>query len=109
MPFLESMSRWKLFGSWLAYWALLIVVGLGPAIPPIWRATHAGPDQGSIQLSFGNGGFLLKVFDAGATIYSGSIHFLPFALLVAGPPLALWLTWRRSRSHRSSSDAPVGR
>ena len=105
---LRSWSAGKLFVSWIAYWALLIAIGLGPAIGAIWRVSRGAKDQGSAALSFGDGVFSLKVTNIGATTYSGSIHVLPLTLLVAGPPLLLWLLWVASRSKRSSPDV-VGR
>jgi hypothetical protein len=104
LKFLRSWSAGKLFASWIAYWVLLIAVGLGPAIAAIWKVSQAAKDQGSVALSFGNGSFSLKVINVGATIYSGTIHLLPLTLLVAGPPLLLWLAWLASRSTRNTPD-----
>jgi len=108
LKFLRSMSAGKLFASWVGYWILLIAVGFSPALVAIWRATQAAHDQGSVSVSFGNGVFSLNVLEKGATIYAGSIHVLPLALLVAGPPLALWLVWLMSRSKRDVPQATVG-
>ncbi|HEV8215244.1 MAG TPA: hypothetical protein VGP95_05400 [Gemmatimonadaceae bacterium] len=109
MRLLRSWSAGKLFTSWIAYWILLLAIGLAPAIGPIWRATHAEPDKGSLNMSFGSDGFSLNVLKDGATLYSASIHLLPLALLVAGPPLLLWLLWVASRSKRGNPDAVIGR
>jgi hypothetical protein len=108
LKFLRSMSAGKLFASWVGYWILLIAIGLGPALAAILRATQAAPDQGTVNVSFGNGAFSLSVLEKGATIYAGSIHVLPLALLVAGPPLALWLLWFASRSKRDVPQATIG-
>ena len=104
LKFLRSWSAGKLFVSWIAYWVLLIAVGLGPAIAAIWRVSQAAKDQGSVALSFGDGSFSLKAINAGVTLYSGSIHLLPLTLLVAGPPLLLWLAWFASRAKRNTPD-----
>ena len=109
LKFLRSWSAGKLFASWVAYWLLLGGVTLGPAIAAIWRATQAEKGKGSFSMSFGDGVIALDVLDTGAKIYHGSIHFLPLALLLAGPPLLLWLAWFASRSRRSTPDAMVGR
>ena len=106
--FLRSWSAGKLFASWIAYWILLIGICLRPALVAIWRATRDTPEHGSVNLSFGDSGFVLDVVKGGAKLYSGSIHLLPLALLVAGPPLAIWLLWIASRSKRSSPDAMIG-
>ena len=108
LKFLRSMSAGKLFASWVGYWILLIAVGFSPALVAIWRAAQAAQDQGSVGVSFGNGAFSLTVLEKGATIYAGSIHVLPLALLVAGPPLALWLLWFASRSTRDAPQATIG-
>lgn len=109
LKFLRGMSAGKLFASWIVYWILLIAVGLRSAIGAIWRVSGAAPGQGSASLGFNDGAFSINVIEAGKTIYSGSIHVLPLTLLVAGPPLVLWLLWFASRSRRSSPDAVAGR
>jgi hypothetical protein len=105
--FLRSWSAGKLFASWIAYWILLIGIGFRPALVAIWRATRDTPEHGSVNLSFGDSGFVLDVVKGGAKLYSGSIHLLPLALFVAGPPLAIWLLWVASRSKRSAPDAMI--
>ena len=105
--FLGSWSAGKLFASWIAYWILLIAIGLGRAIGPIRDATSGPPDTGSVNVSFGSDGFALNVLKVGATIYSVSVHLLPLALLVAGPPLLLWVLWFASRSRRDVPDAAI--
>ncbi len=102
----RSWSAGKLFASWIAYWILLIAVGLGPALVAIWRVSRAAQDKGSVNVSFGDT-FSLTVVNAGVTTYAGSIHVLPLTLLVAGPPLLLWILWFASRSKRGSPE-PVG-
>src|SRR4029079_14039564 len=71
--FLRSWSAGKLFASWIGYWILLIAIRLGPAIGPIWRATHAEPDKGSLNMSLGSEGFSFNVLKDGATLFSRSI------------------------------------
>ena len=98
---LFSFKRWRareLLVSWLVYWLVLAVVGLGPAAIAIWRATH-GPANGTsnINLSVGSGGISLVVTANGPTIYSASIHTIVLALFVAGPPLLAWVAWAATR------------
>jgi hypothetical protein len=50
---------------------------------------------------------VLNVLKGGASTYSGSMHLLPLALLVAGPPLLLWILWFASRSRRGTPDAAL--
>jgi len=100
---LRSWSAGKLFASWIGYWILLIAIG------PIWRARHAEADKGSLNMSLGSDGFSFNVLKDGATLFSRSIHLLPLALLVAGPPLLIWVLWFATRSKRSAPDAAIGR
>lgn len=76
--------------AWSTYWLALIVVGLSPAIAAIWRVSQAG--RGSrVNAGFGDGGLSATVIQHGVTTYSGSISLLSVALLVALPPLVMWL------------------
>ncbi|MGH9889449.1 MAG: hypothetical protein ACREBE_28200 [bacterium] len=80
--------------SWVAYWSILALVGLGPAVLAIWRATRGASDgQSSVNVAFGNGGFVLNVTRLGEPTYSAAISFLALGLWVAGPPLVAWLVW----------------
>lgn len=47
---------------------------------------------GSVNASFGNG-MLTATISAGKTTWTGAISVLTLALLVAGPPLIIWLIW----------------
>ena len=98
MHWLRDWGPRKIVVAWIAYWIALAAVGLGPAIPALWRATHAGPGQGSFSFSFGDGVFRLAVTISGNTIWEGSIHTLALALWVGVPPLLLWLAWLSQRS-----------
>ncbi len=101
---LFSIRRWRareLVLSWVLYWVALFVVRLGPAALAIWRVTQ-GPDTDSSTVNFnasdkGGGELALTVARAGVTTWSGSIHLLTLALLIAGPPLAAWLLWATTR------------
>src|SRR6185295_15417561 len=86
-----------LIGSWVAYWAVLAAVKLGPAAVAIWRATHAGEGQGSFAINFGNGAFTLTVTERGQQIYTGTASLVAIALWIAGPPLLAWIVWAVSR------------
>src|SRR5438128_2297016 len=93
---LRSWGAGRLFLAWVVYWLALVAIGLGPAIPAVWRATHAG-NGGNISAGFGNGGFTLTIALRGEQLWAGSIHLLPLALLFAVPPLVLWLAWLTHR------------
>ena len=96
-----SFKRWRareLLLSWAAYWTALIVVGLGPAAIAAWRASHVpASETGNINLNVGNTLISLIVSVNGRTTYSGSIHPIALALLVAGPPLVAWIAWAATR------------
>jgi hypothetical protein len=104
---MSPLRRWTsrgLFWSWLAYWAVLIVVKLGPAIAAIWRATHAPAGQGTVSANFSNGVLSVVITQAGRTLWSGSNHLLALAAWIAGPPLLLWLIWATQRTRAQSPD-----
>ncbi|HEY2375654.1 MAG TPA: hypothetical protein VGH98_06725 [Gemmatimonadaceae bacterium] len=105
---LFSLSRWRpaqLFLSWAAYWTALVLVSVGPAVPAILRAT-APKGKGEINVSFGDGAFVLIVKEMGRITWSGSVHTLTAALWIGVPPLILWALWLRARS-RSALNAPA--
>ncbi len=107
------MRRWGLRGllaSWAAYWVGLIAIRLGPAVGPIWTATHSTA-HGTVSVSTGSDAFSLVVTTGGATTYTTSIGVLPLVLWLALPPLALWFLWlasrpsARQRNQRHAPDA----
>src|SRR5262245_24102140 len=100
----SSRSIRSLIGSWIAYWIVLALVGLGPAALAMWRATRAGEGQGSINVNFGDGRFSLNVLERGATTYAGSITLTALALWIAGPPLLSWVWWAIRR--RKAVESP---
>lgn len=89
--FLRRLKPRSLFAAWAIYWFGLALT-LAPAAGAIWRATRPG-NKGSISANFGDWVVSLTVKSADSTIWNSSIHMLTLALLVAGPPLALWLLW----------------
>lgn len=96
---LRSFRQWSpraLFLSWGVYWLVLLAVGLGPIIGPIWRATH-GATGSSVKASFSNTIVSLTVTQAGQTTWTGSISVITVALWVAVPPLLLWMLWAGTR------------
>jgi|SRR5690349_5752932 hypothetical protein len=104
---LFSLSRWRplhLLFSWCAYWAALLIVAIGPAVPAILRAT-APNAKGEINVSLGDAGFLLTVKEAGRLTWSGSVHIVTAALWIGIPPLVLWILWLRARPRRSTISA----
>jgi hypothetical protein len=101
----------NLFISWSAYWLALIVVGLGPAIVAGWRMTQKPHSHGTAGVSFSDGVMSAKIAEAGTTTWTGSMSFLSLALLVALPPLVLWIIWLvgASRTNNAGETGAFGR
>lgn len=102
-----SLSRWRpyqLLGAWAAYWLLLLIAALGPAVPAILRATREGA-HGEINASVGNTVLTFTVKEAGQLTWSGSVHLLTAALWIAVPPLVLWFLWLRARGSALRGEA----
>lgn len=95
--------RW-LFGTWLAYWASLALVKLGPAAMALWRATQSSdPNAASASVSGGDAGVSLIIAMHGQTTWSGTISFIALAAWIGVVPLAIWLFWFAS----TRAEAPV--
>ena len=88
--------RWRprhLLLGWLVYWVALVAVTLAPAIAAIVRMSREANGQGGVSAAFGDGLMTLTVSQKGVTTYTGSMSFLSLVLLLAVPPLILWLVW----------------
>ena len=111
-----TVSRWwwrprNLFFAWCAYWLALVVVKLSPAVAAGWRLSREKEIHGDAGLSFGDGSINGHIAEAGHTLWSGSISFLSLVLLVAVPPLVLWLIWlagasRTNNAGQNAADRP---
>jgi hypothetical protein len=69
-----------------------------------WRVTQQSGEHGSVNAGFNNGVFSATIIDSGRTIWSGSISVLPLALLIAVPPLILWLIWLAASARTNNAD-----
>jgi hypothetical protein len=101
-----SLRSWHprhLLAAWCAYWAGLALVTLWPAIAAGWRMSQQPHGKGSVLGSFGDGAFSATIVESGKTTWAGSITAVHLALLIAGPPLLLWLIWlmRASRTNNA--------
>src|SRR5947209_8195338 len=102
------MKIWKprhLLIGWVAWWIALALWGVGAALPAILRATRADA-KGNINVSFGDAGFSATVVEAGRTLWQGTISLGMLSLLIAVPPLLMWLFWLRL-SHSRPRDASM--
>lgn len=66
--------------------------------------------HGTVTGGFGNGVFNATIVDSGKTTWAGSITAIHLALLIAGPPLILWLIWlmRASRTNNAGEPTALG-
>lgn len=102
-----SWRRWRphhLFLAWCAYWVCLVLVKLGPALLSVWRMSQEVHGKGSVSAGIQDGIMSAIVTDAGKTTWAGSISVLTLALLVAAPPLVLWLVWLAGSSRMNNAE-----
>jgi hypothetical protein len=100
-----SLRRWRpvhLFLSWLAYWATLAVVTMGPGLLAAWRATRR-PGSGTISASVDAGVATFNVIRDGVTTWTGSAGVASIVLWFVGPPVLLWAAWLVSRPRRAAA------
>jgi hypothetical protein len=100
LAWLRSWGPGRLVAAWVGYWIALVLVALGPAIPAIWRATHAPAGQGNVSGTWGDHGFSLVISLSGQTLWSGAISGLALTLWLALPPLLLFIVWLSQRPRR---------
>lgn len=102
-----SFHRWRprhLLLAWSAYWVALVLVALSPALIAAWRLSRQPDGHGSANLSFANGTLSANIVEAGRTTWAGSIAVLTLGLLVAVPPLFLWLVWLAGSPRTNNAD-----
>ena len=102
----SAFARWRprhLLLSWIAYWLVLGLLTVGPAIPAIWRATR-GSAHGEVMGGMADAVLSLTVKEAGQTTWTGSVRLLTLALWVALPPLVLWVLWLAARPRAGRAD-----
>jgi hypothetical protein len=94
----------QLLLTWCAYWVGLTVVTLGPGLLAGWRMSQHTNGHGSANANVGNGILSANIIDGGRTVWSGSNSVLTLALLIAVPPLVLWLVWLAGSSRMKHAD-----
>lgn len=102
-----GLQRWKpgtLLATWVAYWAALIGVTIGPGLLRAWRIARAPGVRGTLTASFDNGRLLLEVHNAGSAGDGWIFNTSMWTALawIAAPPLVLWLLWLASRPRRGA-------
>jgi hypothetical protein len=102
-----SFHRWPprhLLLAWIAYWVGLVLLALSPAIIAAWRMSQQPDGHGSANVSFANGTLTADIVEAGHATWAGSIAILTLGLLVAVPPLLLWLVWLAGSPRTNNAD-----
>jgi hypothetical protein len=107
------LKRWRprhLLISWCAYWAATLLVLLWPVWQFAYHVQQSPDNHGTISAGFGDGGFTAKTTDVAGAVWTSSISLLPLTLLLAGPPLLLWVAWvvAVSRTNNAGSRAMRG-
>lgn len=100
--------RWRpaqLLFAWSAYWVGLVLVALWPALAAGWRLSRQPHGHGSVNAGFTNDVLSATIVDGGRTIWTGSITLLSLTLLVALPPLLIWLFWLAGSARTNNADA----
>lgn len=100
-----SLRRWQprhLFLAWLAYWVGLIVLTLSPAIAALWRLSQTS-GHGRATAGVTDGILSASITAGTQTLWTGSISLSSLALLLAGPPLALWIAWLIAASRTNNA------
>jgi hypothetical protein len=104
-----SLRRWQprhLIGTWIAYWAALAAVTLGPALAVVWRVSRPGA-HGNANASLNDGVATLDITVPGGPGWTGSVGLGALALWLVGPPLLLWLLWVVTRPARATAPRPA--
>ena len=97
----DKWSRRVLLLACAAYWAVLLLVLLGPPLIAGWRVTRPDAGHGAINASLDGAMLNISMSSAHTASWSGSIGLWTLSLLIAGPPIVLWLALRGTRQRDS--------
>lgn len=106
-----SLRRWRprhLLLAWSAYWVGFILVTLWPAIAAGWRLSQ-NSTHGSVNAGVTDGVLSATIVQSGQTAWTGSIQLSTLGLLLALPPLVLWVIWfvTTSRTNNAGEIRPT--
>jgi len=96
-----TLPEWRprhLLAAWIAYWILLLLGWLAPAIPMLFRLSRPG-GHGTASIA-ANDGVLSAVIAAGGQTWTRAVGYGTLTALVVLPPLLLWLLWVAVRPRR---------
>lgn len=102
-----GLRRWRprhLLLSWAIYWGALILVTLGPAIKAATSLMRTPGSHGTAAMSVDNGTIAVSIAERGHASWSGSVGLLSLVLLLAGPPLLIWMLWLFSASRTNNAE-----
>ena len=100
-----SFGRWRprhLLLAWLAYWLVLLVTIMRPALVNVIAGISSPGGHGSISANMSDGVVSLIV-KADAATWTGSASLTSIALWIAGPPLLLFAIWMATRTRPAAA------
>jgi hypothetical protein len=106
-----SPRHWRarhLLGAWIAYWAVLLAVTLGPFAVAVRRIKGAPKNTSSASFSLGDQGLQGKVTSYGQTLWSVHAGVGEVVLWLVVPPLLIWLLWLALRPRAGTGEAATG-
>jgi hypothetical protein len=99
----QWLAKWRpahLLASWCTWWILMLVGIVAPGLPALWRVTRPGM-HGSFNANFGDQGLSINVLQNTTTAWSVALSPTTLLLLVAVPPLVLFVLWLRAQRRRA--------
>jgi hypothetical protein len=110
MP-LSLRSPWRspraLLAGWALYWIALLAVGGRLVARMVHFASTAPKGTASVKATFDNGAIHLVALSDGRPVMGGAMGILTLALLVAVPPLLMWVLWLAWPARRAPTLAPA--
>lgn len=103
-------STWQprhLLTVWVIYWIALLAVGIGSAVPIMYRVSQPAA-KGNASVSFGDQGFVATITEGTAEVWRAHISLFALSLLIAIPPLLIWLVWLRAQRRLPDDPALLG-
>lgn len=104
IPPLRNWRPQHLLGAWTTYWVGLVGVTLGPAMLKIWQVTQNDAAKSSVTAGFDGGNLRLDVLTGTTPVWAGTASVMSVAMLIAIPPLLLWVVWLFARPARTPDE-----
>lgn len=100
-----AFPRWSargLLAAWSIYWVALLAIGGRSLMRIISFASSAPKGRGTVTAGLNDGLVQVVARLDGHQVLGGSMSVMSLALLIAGPPLALWALWLIQRPRREA-------